>query len=234
MGVPYEIVIAAYLVLGFVLLVVWLSAGSVVRRRTLALVAAVVALSFAWFVLGAPLRPDEQPLAFGDQYGGTDPAMLQSMAVGQGRTQYTYAFQPGAEIRMGITLANNGNVPLTVTGIGPPEFPIFVRDYKLLLPPGGLTSDLPALYPGFYPTWTSEPFHPFEIPAASEVGLGLAVDLTTCPDLEPVPTLAPGASSSRTTTRSRTSPASARPTLSRSTTRPSESREPQPWSSRGT
>jgi len=193
-GVPYEIVIAMYLVAAFILLFAWLMAGAVVRRRILALVLVLVASPFALIALGAPLRPDEQPLTAGDLGGGDDPALLQIMDVGDGRFQYTYAFQPGAEIRTGITLANNGNVPLTVTGIGRPQFPIYVRGYKFLLPPGGPAPGPVSVYPGVDPTWTSDPFKPFEIAAHSEVALGLAVDLTSCPDLKPVPTLAPGAS----------------------------------------
>lgn len=194
MGVPYEIVISAYLVAAVVLLFAWLIAGAVVRRRILALAIAVIASPFVLIALGAPLRPDQQPLTTGDAWGGADPALLQVTDVDNGRSQFTYAFQPGGEIRMGITLANKGNVALTVTGVGQPQFPIYVRDYKLLLPPGGPTPDLPDVYPGINPAWTSEAFQPFEIPANSEVGVGLAVDLTRCPDLQAVPTLAPGAS----------------------------------------
>jgi hypothetical protein len=194
MGVPYEIVISGYVVLAFVLLFAWLLAGVVLRRRILGLAIVLVASPFALTGLGAPLRPDKQPLAAGDMGGGDDPALLQVTGVGSGRFQYTYAFQPGAEIRTGITLANNGGVPLTVTGVGPPEHPIYVRGYKFLLPPGGPATGPVTVYPGVDPTWTSDAFKPFEIPAHSEVVLGLAVDLTNCPDLKPVPTLAPGAS----------------------------------------
>ena len=194
MGVPYGIVLVAYLVAGFALLFAWLMASVVARRRIVALAIVLVASPFVLIVVGAPLRPDEQPLTFGDQWGGVDPSLIQVIDVGDGRSQLTYAFQPGAQIRMGITLANNGNVPLTVTGIEAPVHPIYVRDFKLLLPPGGPTQDLPALYPGLTPTWASEPFRAFEIPANSEVGVALAVDLTNCPDLKAVPTLAPGAS----------------------------------------
>ena len=194
MGVPYELVIAAYLVAAFALLFARLIAGPVIRRRILAPAVVLAASPFVLVALGAPLRPDEQPLAAGDQWGGYDPALLQIMDVGDGRSQFTYAFQPGGEIRIGITLTNNGNVPLTVTGVGPPVHPIYVRGYKFLLPPGGPTPELVAVYPGLDPTWTSETFKPFEIPSHSEVSLGLAVDLTSCPDLKPVPTLAPAAS----------------------------------------
>lgn len=213
MGVPYQVVVGAYVLVATALLVAWLDAGDVagrlpqslaariepdlragwVRWACLVLAVVLVASSVALVVLGAPLRPDDQPLGAGDQWGGDDPALLQILDRPD-RAQFTYAFQPGGEIRMGITLANNGRVPLTVTGIGPPQHPVYVRDYKLLLPPGGPTADLPALYPGTVQAWTSEVFHPFEIPANSEVGLGLGVDLTSCPDLKPVPTLAPGAS----------------------------------------
>jgi hypothetical protein len=194
MGVPYELVVAAYLIVAVVLLFAWLASSAVVRRRIQFLAIAFVASPFLLFALGAPLRPDEQPLAFGDFGGGDDPALLQVVDAGDGRLQYTYAYQPGGEIRTGISLANNGNVPLTVTGVGGPDHPIFVRGYKFLVSPGGPATGPVAVYPGVDPTWTSEAFKPFEIPAHSEVVLGLAVDLTSCPDLKPVPTLAPGAS----------------------------------------
>jgi hypothetical protein len=194
MGVPYWVVISAYLVAVFVLLLAWSMAGAVMRRRLLAMAIVLVASPVVLTVLGAPLRPDEQPLAAGDLGGGDDPALLQVMDVGDGRFQYTYAFQPGGEIRTGISLANNGNVPLTVTGVDPPEHPIYVRSYKFLVPPGGPATGPVTVYPGVDPSWTSDAFKPFEIPAHSEVVLGLAVDLTNCPDLKPVPTLAPSAS----------------------------------------
>jgi hypothetical protein len=193
-GVSYELVVAAYLAVAFGLLFAWLATGAVVRRRIQFVSIAVVASPFVLFALGAPLRPDEQPLADGDLGGGDDPALLQVTNVGDGRFQYTYAFQPGGEIRTGISLANNGNVPLTVTGVGPPEHPIYVREYKFLLPPGGPATGPVTVFPGVDPTWTSDAFKPFEIPAHSEVVVGLAVDLTSCPDLKPVPTLAPGES----------------------------------------
>jgi hypothetical protein len=213
MGVPYGLVVDAYVLAALGLLSAWLGASSLagrlpkelsariepdrrarwVQRRVLAFAAALVALPLVLIALGAPLRPDQQPLTLGDQWGGYDPALLQIIDVG-GRSQFTYAFQPGGEIRMGITLANNGGVPLTVMGVGPPPHPIYVRGYKFLVPPGGPAVGPITVYPGIDPTWTSEAFKPFEIPAHSEVALGLAVDLTTCPDLKPVPTLAPGAS----------------------------------------
>ena len=214
MGVPYGIVLVGYVLVALALLFAWLVAPDIadhlpaslgarsepdLRTRSVvrgigAVALALVASPFVLILLGAPLRPDEQPLVFGDQSGGTDPDLLQIIDTGNDQRQFTYAFQPGAEIKMGITLANTGSVPLTVTGVGPPTHPIYVRDYRFLLPQGGPTQDLPALYPGFTLTWASEPFHPFEIPANSEVGVGLAVDLTSCPDLKAVPTLAPGAS----------------------------------------
>lgn len=87
MGIPYEVVVAAYLVAAFILLFAWLMAGAAVRRRVLGLAVVLVASPFAMITLGAPLRPDEQPLATGDAWGGEDPALLQIVDVDDGRSQ---------------------------------------------------------------------------------------------------------------------------------------------------
>ena len=141
--------------------------------------------------LGVPLDPNSQPLAIGSAWGGDDPLLIAVAGDGPGTGSFQYAYEPGAEIRTGITL---GNAPLTVTGLGPPAYGTFIDGYKFLLPSGPLTTDLVPLYPGSGPIWTSEPFRPFEIPAHGQVGLGLAVDLRNCPKIVPGPTLAPGAS----------------------------------------
>lgn len=163
-----------------------------VRSASLALLAIVVVGAFVLRAAGAPLAPDDRPLGFGHAWGGDDPRLLAAMGLERG-DQLFFAYAPGAEIRTGITLANDGNVPLTVTGLEPPLSP-YVRSLELRLPPGTLSPDLLPVYPGEGVRWTSEPFHPFDIPAHGEVALGLAVTLGTCTGMMPLPTLAPGAS----------------------------------------
>jgi hypothetical protein len=179
-------------------LVAWFRApGRRVRRAAVLALVLLGVAALALTALGAPLNPGSQPLTTDGAYGGEDPLLI-AVTDGPGTGSFEYAYEPGAEIRTGLTLANDGNAPLTVTGLGPPPFGSFVAGYKFLLPPGPLTSDLVPLYPGTGPNWTSEPFHPFEIPAHGQVGLGLAVDLRNCPKIAPGPTLAPGASPSYT------------------------------------
>jgi hypothetical protein len=156
----------------------------------------LVILAVAFFglrALGAPLGPSDQPLTFDGAWGGDDPSLLSIQAANDGSSQFIFAFQPGGQIRTGLTLANNGDAALTVTGVEQPAHVGFDRSFELLLPPDPLGPDLPPVYPGVGPVWTSEPFHPFQIPAHSDVGLGLAVNFDACPGMLPVPTLAPGA-----------------------------------------
>ena len=172
------------------------AASRQVRRICALALVALAAGALGLNAFGAPLAPNSQPLTIGDAWGGDDPLLIAVSDVWPGTGQFQYAYEPGAEIRTGITLANQGNAPLTVTGLGPPAYGEYVAGYKFLLPPGPLTAELVPVYPGEGPIWTSEPFHPFEIPAHGEVGLALAVDLRVCPQVIPGPTLAPGASPS--------------------------------------
>lgn len=103
-----------------------------------------------------------------------------------------YAYAPNGSFRTAIVLANDGNVPLTVTGLDPSPSP-YVSSLEFRLPPGAPTADLPAVNPGTSAIWTTEPFRPFEIPVHGLVGLGLQVGLVACPGLTAVPTLGPEA-----------------------------------------
>ncbi len=213
MALPYDLVGLVFVLVVGGLMVAWWAAPALaaglprkftgetdplwrirrVRRTVLVLLALVVAGAFGLRAAGAPLAPGDEPLGFGHAWGGDDPLLLGELdASPQGEIFFAYA--PGAEIRTGITLANDGNVPLTVTGLEPPPHPVYVRSYELRLPPGAPTPDLPLVYPDEGASWTSEPFRAFEIQAHGEVGVGLAVTLNACPEMSPVPTLAPGAS----------------------------------------
>jgi hypothetical protein len=214
MSVPYEIVDLAFVLGAIGLLAAWgyaarvagrlparlfgdADAGQRTRRVRRGSVVLLVVLGLGLIGLsaaGAPIGPFDQPLSVGGSWGGSDPLLLAIEDVRPGPSQFLYAYRPDAQIRTGLTLANNGNAALTVTGLEPPEHPVYVRSYELLLPPGQLTLDLVPVYPGEEPVWTSEPFYPFEIPAHGEVALGFAVDLNACAGLKPVPTLGPGTS----------------------------------------
>lgn len=210
MAVPYELLwwVAVLVVIGLAGL--WLIAPRLAARSpaqtrdfagrsqririgSAALLVALVAVAVGARAAGAPLAPSDQPLVFGHAYGGDDPRLIALVDSNEG-PQYDYAFAPGAEIRIGITLSNNGSVPLTVTGLAPEPITT-VRALELRLPPGELTADLVPAYPDEgSDRWASEPFHAFDVPAHGEIGLVLAVTIGTCPAIPPVPTLAPEAS----------------------------------------
>ena len=213
MNVPYELVDVAFILGAIALLAAWRWAARLsarlparwfaaadgaprtrlARRATVGLMIILAVVFFGWRAAGAPLGPYDQPLNVAGAWGGDDPSLLSIQAANDGSSQFIFAFQPGGQIRTGLTLANNGDAALTVTGVEQPAHVGFDRSFELLLPPDPLGPDLPPVYPGVGPVWTSEPFHPFQIPAHSDVGLGLAVNFDACPGMLPVPTLAPGA-----------------------------------------
>lgn len=214
MNVPYELVDDAFILGAIGLVAAWRWAARLsarlparwfaaadgapqprqVRRSAVGLLVILAVAFFGLRALGAPLGPSDQPLAFDGAWGGSDPSLLAIQVAGDGSSEFMFAFQPGGQIRTGLTLGNDGNAVLTVTGIEQPDHLGFDRSFELLLPPEPLGPDLPPVYPGVGPTWTSEPFHPFQIPAHGDVGLGLAVNFDACPGMKPVPTLAPGSS----------------------------------------
>ncbi len=168
-------------------------------RTTIAAVFALLALLAAGLTwAGMPLAPNAEPIAWGNEWSGGDPRFLAYRGsydpfIDTPPGQMIFAYAPDAELRAGITLVNNGPAPLTVSGIEPTQGPN-VRSLTLRLPPEPLPSDLLPLYPNEGSSiWISEPFHPFTIPAHTQVGLALAVTLGTCPGAEPQPTRAPGA-----------------------------------------
>jgi hypothetical protein len=211
MAIPYEVLEPTFIavVLGLAVLFVIapalrLGPDTERRTRTIRLVtgtvlAIVIVGSLGLRALGAPIDPTSQPLHFGHSWSDGGPRLLAEMdlhpASGQGfpAVELLYAYAPGAEIRAGITLANDGDVPLTVTGFDSPANPN-VRSVELRLPPQ-LSHNLPPPYPNEgTDDWSSEPFHPFEIPAHDEAGLAVEVTLGVCPGMTPVATLAPSAS----------------------------------------
>lgn len=214
MNVPYELVDLAFILGAIGLVAAWRWAARLsarlparwfaaadgapqtrqVRRSAVGLLVILAVAFFGLRALGAPLGPSDQPLAFDGAWGGSDPSLLAIQVAGDGSSEFMFAFQPGGQIRTGLTLENNGNGALTLTGIEQPVHPGADRSLELILPPGPLGPDLPPDSPGVGPAWTSVPFHPFEIPAHAVVALGLAVNFDACPGAMPVPTLAPGSS----------------------------------------
>jgi hypothetical protein len=210
MAVPYEILEPACLAVAFGLALAFLIAPRIadladglprargIRLVTGSVLAMIVGVGLGLQALGAPIDPNNQPLHFGHAWGSADPRLLavrQLLATSADtpQVQLLYAYSPGAEIRVGITLENDGAAPLTVTGIDSPAGP-WVDSVQFRLPPQ-LSADLPPAYPNQgTDNWSSQPFHPFQIPAHGEVGLAAAVTLGVCPGMSPVPTLGPGAS----------------------------------------
>jgi hypothetical protein len=166
-----------------------------IRRVSAALLGLLIVLAGILNAVGMPLAPDANPLVFGGSYGGDDPRLLGFRgSPGTFDRMALYAYAPGAELRTGLTLANEGGAPLTVTGLEPTQGPN-VRSLALLRAPGSLPTDPLPLYPGEgSERWQSEPFQPFTIPAHTTAGVGLAITLGECPSAHPRPTRAPGAS----------------------------------------
>jgi hypothetical protein len=187
-SIPYELVDVA-----FMLVALGLLAALRPFRRPAAILLVILLVGFLGAeAIGVPLGPDDQPLVLDGSWGGSDSSLLSVQQDATRFGQFTYAFRPGGQIRTGLTFENTGRVPLTVTGIEQPVHTGFTRSFELLLPPGPLGPDLPADSAEVGPAWTSVPFHPFEMPANSNVAIGLAVNLGDCPGMQPVPPLAPG------------------------------------------
>lgn len=211
MSVPYALVLAITAVLVAGIVIVWVAApalarsGAVPDRRVRevrigagGLLGVLVVLVAILSVAGMPLLPNAEPLHIGNAYGGDDPRLLafRSDFTPPGTFgQALYAYAPGAELRTGLQLANDGPAALTVTGLEPSGGPT-VRSLALRLAPGPPPAQitLPLYRNQGSARWLSEPFHPFTIPAHDQVGVGLAVTLGTCASAQPQPTRAPGAS----------------------------------------
>ena len=209
MAVPYAFVAFVAAVVTTVLVAAWWLAPALARSTaraplrnarhirlvSAALLGLLIVLGGILNTTGMPLAPDAHPLVLGGSYGGDDPRLLGFRGTpGTFVETALYAYAPGAELRTGLTLANDGPAPLTVTGLEPTQGPN-VRSLALLLAPGSLPTDLLPLYPGEgSERWLSEPFQPFTIPAHTTAGVGLAITLGECPSAHPRPTRVPGAS----------------------------------------
>ncbi len=211
MAIPYALVLAIAAVLVAGIVIAWFAAPALassgsapVRRVRQVQVAAggllgvLVVLVAVLSVAGMPLLPNAEPLRFGNGSGGDDPRLLglrNDFTPPSTFGQALYAYAPGAELRTGLQLVNDGPAPLTVTGLEPSGGPN-VRSLALRLAPGPPPAHIMLpLYPNQGSArWLSEPFHPFTIPARDQVGVGLAVTLGTCASAQPQPTRAPGAS----------------------------------------
>jgi len=108
------------------------------------------------------------------------------------------AFVSGGQLRLTLTLANSGQLPLTVTSFDTERFRIdqpagaFVSSVEILLPPG-------ATFGGWSPADNhTEAFHPFELQPQSETEFALVLHLKVCGSVAPGPTPAPDATSNGT------------------------------------
>ena len=114
------------------------------------------------------------PLVYGPYVGGGS----SFLGFAGDRDAMYDSYIPGAEEQVGISVMNDGDLPLTVTALDvdrfrakEPAFSAFVESVELRLPPGATE---------WGGTWT-EPFHPFELPPRSFTSLTLVLKLRECP-----------------------------------------------------
>lgn len=169
--------------------------SSVLRMLGVLLAAALIVVS--WDLL--QFTQTAPPLQYGSGFG-SDPThtLGYRMSAGGGPEETYMAFVPGGQLRLTLTLANNGQLPLTVTSFDTERFRVdqpagaFVSSVEILLPPG-------ATFGGWSPAdYHTEAFHPFELQPQSETEFALILHLKDCRSVAPGPTPAPDATSNGT------------------------------------
>jgi hypothetical protein len=155
-----------------------------------------VSLAVALLVLGCDLFQFSQsaPLTYGSSEGLDPAAGLGSrQATGGGADEWYVAYRPDGQIDTTIELANQGDLPLTVTSFDSQRFlgsqPAgpWISSVELRLPPGATMGG--SYEEGYY----AEAFHPFEIPAGGSASLLMIVHLKDCPAAVAGPSPVPGA-----------------------------------------
>jgi hypothetical protein len=168
--------------------------SSVLRMLGVLLAAALIVVS--WDLLQFT---QIAPLQYGSVWGSDPTHTLGSRtSVGGGPEETYMAFVPGGQLRLTLTLANSGQLPLTVTSFDTERFRVdqpagaFVSSVEILLPPG-------ATFGGWSPAdYKTEAFHPFELQPQSQTEFALVLHLKVCGSVAPGPTPAPDATSDGT------------------------------------
>lgn len=197
---PVLLVTAAVLVLAAVDIATFLRAAarieqpaSVVDRRRgvrtrfrwwAVVVAAAMAIATAWSInVYAPLRASGPVAGGGPLFLGYTPASY------GGRDDYNFAYVPGGEFRYAFELVNDGDVPLTVTGLGDEGRWAFGIQVNAVFDRASLTFPISG-------TGTTvdayEPFHPIQLQPHSRVRVALVLGVRQCSGVTAAATLAPG------------------------------------------
>ncbi len=156
------------------------------RGRRLARLAALV-LAVSLIVAGAGLlqfAQAESPLQPGSGSGVGSLGYRTAMGGGSDETYFPYV--PGGEFQIELSLANAGELPLTVTSFDMSGFLArepaarYISSVDILLPRGAAwTCD---------PEGCNQPFHPFELEPHEQTNFMLLVRMKNCPSLLPGPT----------------------------------------------
>ena len=191
---PAFAVLVAIAVLA-VLVRVWFRAPTIGMRfgRPTRLLRVLIGVSAVALGIGTVVVSVAPSIGPGSIFGGSDPHLVAILSTGHPGSAYIYAYGRNAELRQVISVRNGGPVPITVLGIGTLTTP-YIQGVALRLAPGGPTIEVALLRPGGPgQRWFSEPFAPFELAPGQETTASLVVQLTDCPGIRPLATLAPGA-----------------------------------------
>jgi hypothetical protein len=159
-------------------------------------VAALVAVGCGLFQFS-----QSTPLQYGSSGSGGN--LGSRIGTGGGVDETYSAYVPGGQLELLVSLANDGDLPLTVTSFDQERFlseqpaGAFISSVEFRLPPGASYICNPSpeeSYPGGLCT---QPFHPFELRPENQTVLMLIVHLKDCRSVMPGPTLAPGATYSQ-------------------------------------
>jgi hypothetical protein len=171
------------------------------RKRAARVVGAFAAVALV--VASVELAPyvGSAPLTYGSFFGTVPSSLGERSSTVGGEHEVYVPFVSGGEVRLHVSLMNDGNAPLTVTSFDLERFRVlqsagpYVASVEVLLPPG--QSDICQVYKSGNAApegdICSEAFHPFELAPQSETILVLVLHLAECPGVVPGPTAGPRA-----------------------------------------
>jgi hypothetical protein len=175
----------------------WIGLWQLSSRRARLARGLAVLLSGALIAVGCGLLQFAQstPLTYGGWEGVGKPADILGTRMGTetGWAEQYVAFVPGGQLQVGIDLANNGDLPLTVTSFDLARFQAeqpaggYVASVELRLPAGATMDNSYDI--GSY----TQTLHPFELPPQGISSLWLVLHLRTCHSLLPGPSPEPSA-----------------------------------------
>ncbi len=166
-------------------------------RRGLAVLVAAVLIA-----VGCGLFQFAQttPLTYGPSFaGGT---LGSRIGTGGGAGEAYEAFVPGGQLDLDISLANDGDLPLTVTSFDQRRFlseqpaGAYISSVEFRLPPGA-SYECVSPEESYPMGLCTQPFHPFELLPKNQTVLTLIVHLKNCRSVMPGPSPAPGATTNQ-------------------------------------